>query len=303
MNYKHLTVFLVILLTAAIIILGAYGFHESSKANIADLRPVLRIGAVPVESVAKTRDQFDKLITYLEKKTNWKVELFVSHDYNGIINEMAKGNLDIAWFGPFSYVLAHDRAMARAFAVEDNIRTGTVYHSVIIVHPESPISSVEQLIGRRLAFTDRSSTSGHLIPKAILRQHGVDVEKDMSEVIFTNTHDSAILAVKKRTVDASAVSDAVLFSLREKGIIGEKDYRIIYTSANIPGSVWAYREGINPTLLEKIKHSFLNVAKEDKEALGIYGQDLVKGFVPADDRDYDIIRETAKQLELVAIPR
>lgn len=284
-------------LIALVLVLSACGLQDSRVERTTDSRTVLRVGAIPVESVAKTRDQFDNFMAYLEVKTGCKVELQVAQEYKDIIEEMAKGNLDIAWFGPFSYIQARDKAGARAFAVEDNIHTGSVYHSVIIVHPESSITSLEQLSGCRIAFTDKSSTSGYLIPRAVLKKHGIDIEKGMVEFAFVNSHDAAILAVKKRTVDAAAVSDAVLRSLREKGVIGEMDYRVIYTSASIPGSVWAYREGLNPALIKAVKESFFSIAQEDKAALGTYGRDLVKGFLPVEDSSYDIIREAARQLE------
>ncbi|MDR3565661.1 MAG: phosphate/phosphite/phosphonate ABC transporter substrate-binding protein [Negativicutes bacterium] len=258
--------------------------------------PILRVGAVPSEKKAKTQDELAKFMDYLGRKTGRTVELYVADDYNGIIDKMAKNQLDIAWFGPFSYVIAAEAAGAKAFATDDNIRGGTVYHSVFIVHPDSEIDSLEKVKGHTFAFTDETSTSGYLIPKAILRKKGIDADKDFPEVLFEGSHDASVLAVKKRQVDVAAVSDTILHSLREKGIIGDRDIRLIYTSDDIPTSVWAYRQGIDAELLVRIQQAFFDVAQEDKAALGIYGKDLVKGFVPTDDAKYNIIRETAREL-------
>ncbi len=276
--------------------LSGCGLRESKPVKTEVTLPVLRVGAVPAESKAKTIDQFAKFMDYLGRKTGCKIELYVADDYEGIINKMKQGDLDIAWFGPFSYVLAAESAGARVFASDDNIRGGTIYHSVIIVHPDSNINSITELKGHTVAFVDKASTSGYLIPKAILKRQGIDIDQDLAGVEFLGSHDAAILAVKKWQVAAAAVSDAILISLQQKGIVGEKDFKIIGYSEAIPTSAWAYRKGLPADLLFKIKQAFFSVDKEDKEALGMYGSDLVKGFVPANDKQYDVIRNTVKEL-------
>ena len=79
-------------------------------------RQALRIGAIPVESVEKTQDQLQPFISYLEKKTGFKVQLIVSNDYQSVIDKMRLKEIDIAMFGPFSYVLAHKQAGAQAYS-------------------------------------------------------------------------------------------------------------------------------------------------------------------------------------------
>jgi phosphonate transport system substrate-binding protein len=60
-----------------------------------------------------------------------KVELFVASDYSGAIEAMRAGKLDIALFGPFSYVLAAEKANAEVFAVE-KVSGATTYKSIIV---------------------------------------------------------------------------------------------------------------------------------------------------------------------------
>jgi phosphonate transport system substrate-binding protein len=276
--------------------LSGCGLRESGPVESEVTLPVLRVGAVPAESKAKTIDQFAKFMDYLGRKTGCKIELYVADDYEGIINKMKQGDLDIAWFGPFSYIIAAETAGAKAFAIDDNIKEGTIYHSVFIVHSASGIDSIEKLKGHTFAFVDKASTSGYLIPKMILKRQGIDSDHDLGKIEFVGSHDAAILAVKKRQVDAAAVSDAILISLQQKGVVGEKDLKIIKYSEAIPTSAWAYRDGLPADLLNKIRQAFFDVDKEDKEALGMYGNDLVKGFVPVNDKQYDIIRNTVKEL-------
>ncbi len=258
-----------------------------------DNRQVLRIGACPVESVEKTHDQLAQFMDYLEKKTGYKVELTVTNDYRSVIDGMRKQEVDVAWLGPFSYIIAHKEAEAIAFAGSESAKGGRVYHSRLITHPETGIENVTQLRGHRIAFTDPDSTSGFLIPKAALIKNGLDPDKDLTTV-FLGHHDAVVLAVKKRTVDAAAVSSIILRNMREKGLVGDKDYRVIYTSEPIPsGAVWAYREGITAEMQTKVKDAFFSATGE--ESLGLYGKEIGT-FFPLKDSDFDIIRETSRLL-------
>jgi phosphonate transport system substrate-binding protein len=289
------------LVISVFLIAGVSGCSLSKSRSIEaeEALPVLRVGAVPAESKVKTIDQFAEFMDYLGRKTGYKIELYVADNYEGIINKMKQGDLDIAWFGPFSYVIAAETAGARAFAIDDNIKEGTNYHSVFIVHPASNINSMAELNSQHtFAFVDKASTSGYLIPKSILKKQGIDIDRYPVNAEFAGSHDAAILAVKKRQVDAAAISDAILTSLQQKGIVGDSDFKIIGQSEAIPTSAWAYRKGLPVDLLTKIRQAFFAVSKEDKKALGMYGNDLVKGFVPVDDKQYDIIRRTVKELEI-----
>jgi phosphonate transport system substrate-binding protein len=279
---------------------GCVNLQRTSVTTQADNRLVLRIGACPVESSVKTQDQLEPFIKFLERKTGFRVELTVSSDYRSVINKMRQKEIDIAWFGPFSYILAHTEAGAQAFAGTENNKSGTIYYSIFIAHPETGIESVNQLRGHSLAFTDPESTSGYLVPKAILIKNGLDPSHDLKTIEFLGHHDAAVLAVKKRMVDSAAVSSIILENMREKGLVGDKDYRIIHTSEAIPGSgaVWAYREGLPADVVSKVKAAFFS-ANNEEGALGIFAEEIGK-FYPVVDRDYDLIRETSKLLGMDA---
>lgn len=299
-NLLRRGVMLFLLGLTVLFVVGGCAWQPLPAAVPAGDRPLLRIGVCPVENIEKTQDQLQPFIEYLEKSTGFKVALTVTSDYRSVINQMRQKEIDIAWFGPFSYVLAHKEAGAQAFAGTENPKSGKIYYSVFIVHPETGIENIQQLRGHRLAFTDPDSTSGYLIPKATLLKNGLNSEKDLLSVEFLGQHDAAVLAVKKHLVDAAAVSSIILQNMREKGLVGDKDYRIIYTSEAIPGSgaVWAYREGISVDALAKIREAFFS-ANHEETALGVFGKEIGT-FFPVDDHDYDIIRETSQLLGMNA---
>ena len=285
----------VVTIAIALLLVGCMTPQQKENKQPADPRPLLRMGAIPSESVEKVEDQYKEFIAYLERQLGYRVIFVVEEDYQTIIKKMSNSELDIAFYGPYSYIDAHATAGARAFVSPEYRRTGSAYQSLIITHVDTGIRSLAGLKGHSFAFVDQKSTSGYLLPQSALIKQGIDATRDCSKVVFAGHHDAAALAVSKRTVDAAAVSSNVLKSLLEKGIIDETEIRVIHASAPVPQSAWAYRKGVSGDLVDRIKHAFLQ-AHLEPGALGIYGKDVVR-YVPTHDSAYDIIRETAKMLK------
>ena len=271
--------------------------NTAQTAQPAQELKVLRVGAIPSEDSQKVREAYKPLVSYLEKKLGLQVELFVATDYSGVVEAMRSGKLDVAYFGPFSYVLAADKANAEAFAVENKKGTGTSYRSIIVANPETGINSIEDLKGHSFAFVDPASTSGNLIPRSFLKNKGINPEKDFQSVIYAGGHDADELAVKNRKVEAAADSDVNYNKMKKAGLISDKDVKVIFTSDPIPNSPWAWRKDLPADLKAKIKAAFLSMAQEDPAGIVAQGNGL-ESYVETNDATYNVIRDTAKILNL-----
>ncbi|TWH45546.1 phosphonate transport system substrate-binding protein [Sporomusa sp. KB1] len=297
MKKQQVGLFLGLCLLVLAVVMAGCGSDAKNTAQPVTEMKVLRVGAIPAEDAQKTREAYKALTDYLAKKTGLPVELFVATDYSGVIEAMRGGKLDIAYFGPFSYVLAADKANAEAYAVEKRKGSGTSYKSLVITSPNSGIEKLADIKGRTYAFVDPASTSGNLIPRSIYKKNDIDPDKDFKSVVYAGGHDAAALAVKNHKVDAASMDDITYSNMKEKNLISDQDIKIIYQSDPIPGSVWAWRKDLPETVKETIKQAFLEVAKEDPAALSAYGG-KVEDYAPAKDADYNVIRETAKILNL-----
>lgn len=286
----------VAILLAALMLSGCGGSTQTAKPAGQEIK-VLRIGAIPAEDAQKTRENYTPLAKYLEKKTGLPVEIFVATDYSGVIEAMRSGKLDIAMFGPFSYILAADKANAEAFAIENRAGSGTSYRSFVITHPDSGLNKLEDVKGHTYAFVDPASTSGNLIPRSFYKKNNIDPDKDFKSVMYAGGHDAAALAVKNRKVDAASMDDITLGNMKAKGLVTDQDIKVIYQSEPIPGSPWAWRKDLPDDLKNKLKDAFMNVAKEDKAALKAYGGN-VESYEAVQDATYNVIRDTAKILNL-----
>jgi phosphonate transport system substrate-binding protein len=245
--------------------------------------PVLKVGLIPNENHSEMLKINQPLKEYLEGELGMKVELFVAADYVGVIEAMNSGMLDIAYYGPLTYVLAREKTGAIPL-VKAEVKGSPIYHSIIITRKDSGVRSVEDLRGKVFAFGDPASTSSHLMPNAMLRERGINPDSDL-EKVFTGGHDAVALAVFNGQVAAGGMNENNYFNLISKGIIKEEELTVLLKSEPIPEYPWAARKDMDSEMVEKLIAAFVKI---DDEA--ILQPQLATGFVPAKDSDYDVIR-------------
>ncbi|QYY84416.1 phosphonate ABC transporter substrate-binding protein [Pseudomonas germanica] len=254
----------------------------------------LTIGLIPSEDSQAMIESSKQVLDDLQAKIGMPVVPFVATDYNGIIEALRSGKLDVAYLGPFSYVLATSVADVEAFSVAVTKKTGqSAYKSVMLARKDSGIHSLADLKGHTFAFVDPSSASGHLFPKAGLEQAGFVPDTLFKRVIFSGSHDASILAVENKKVDAAAVADRIFASAVAKGVVKQDDFEIVWSSRPIPESPMVWRKALDPELKKKIADALASI-----KDVPWGDQGVLNGFQPTTDASYDVVRETAKVLDL-----
>lgn len=253
----------------------------------------LRVALLPDENAATLIQNAQPLKAYLERTLNKKIELIVTTDYSSMIEAMRFGRIEVAYFGPFSYVLAKSRAPEiEPFAVGVE-RGAPTYNSVLIANATGGVKTLADIQGKPFAFGDQASTSSHLAPRAyLLKTAQLDGEKDYKPV-FLGTHDAVARAVQAGQVPAGALSKPILDSLISKNVIDPAKIVQLALSEPIPNYPIVMQGNLTPALKQSLRDAFLNV--KDKEVLKSF---RVEGFVATDDKAYDVLRETAKILKL-----
>jgi phosphonate transport system substrate-binding protein len=253
----------------------------------------LRVALLPDESASTIIQNAQPLKAHLERVLSREIELVVTTDYSSMIEAMRFGRIEIAYFGPFSYVLAKSRAPEiEAFAV--GIERGSpTYNSVIIAQTDGPVKSTSDVRGRPFAFGDQASTSSHLVPRALLLvRHQLLGGRDY-QVVHLGTHDAVARAVQAGTTPAGALSKPILDTLYQRNVIDRTKVTEIDLSDPIPNYPMVMQGNLAPVLKASIRTAFLEM--RDPEILRAF---RVQGFAPTDDKAYDVLRETARVLEL-----
>lgn len=252
----------------------------------------LCIAAIPTEDAQEQLLHLQPLADYLSSELGVPVEFIVTTDYTASIEALRAGHVQMAWLGPFSYVLASD--LVEITPVVGGIRrdTGDVfYHSIIVIRRDSGIVSVEDLPGHSFAFIDPASTSGYLVPLAMLLEAGIDPEQDFEEVLYAGSHTAAELAVAHGRVDAAADSLPSYELMVNNGSIDPNELEIIWVSEPIPPSPLVARLDLGTETIERIRNALVTAGPG---VISFEGD--IAGYAPVSENDYDIIRAIAGEV-------
>jgi phosphonate transport system substrate-binding protein len=288
------------------------GLAWFSLAQAADPE-CLVMGLIPAEDPKAMMEQYTPMKEWLEKELGKCIKLFTATDYTGVIEAMRAKKADLAWFGPFSYVLANDRAGAEAFAVGKDAKGVTTYRAYLVATPEAAqkLGITQPLEGEAgmkaiaakladhkkaftFAFTDANSTSGFAIPRFFMHKAGMDPNKVFKKVGYVGTHDAAELVVKNKIIDIVADNDVSYPKMLEKGQISPETNVIIWKSPLLPGSPLAYRRDLPKQVKEDIKKAIVKVPTDV-----VTGYGKITGYEIVGDGDYALIKEVKKVIDTV----
>jgi phosphonate transport system substrate-binding protein len=268
-------------------------FALALGAGSAGAADVLNVGLIPSEDPRLMVNDNRALLDHLRDSLHLEVKPFVATDYNGVIEALRARKLDIALLGPFSYVLATGVADVEAFAVPETQKQGAGYRAVIIARKDRNLRALKDLAGKTFAFVDPSSTSGHLFPKAALIKAGHDPDRFFARVVFSGGHDASAIAVQNGKVDAAAVADALLEAAFKRGVARREDIAVVWTSELIPGAPFVYRRDLPEDLKARIRAAFARIRDMP---WGMHN--VIKRWEPTTDAAYDVVRDTARLLNL-----
>ncbi|HAV3460328.1 TPA: phosphate/phosphite/phosphonate ABC transporter substrate-binding protein, partial [Acinetobacter baumannii] len=246
---------------------------------------------LPDENASTVIKNNKPLEMYLEKALGKKIELIVTTDYSSMIEGMRFGRIDLAYFGPLSYVLAKQKSKIEPFAAMQQKGT-TTYQSVLIVNKAAGINNITDIKKKAVAWGDKASTSSHLIPKSMLADKGLFAGKDYKEH-FVGAHDAVAMAVQNGHAQAGGLSKPIFKSLVQSGLIDLNKVKVLVESKPFPQYPWTMRSNLKPELKVKIRAAFLDL--KDPNVLKPFKAD---GFGPVTDKDYDVVRDLGSLLKL-----
>ena len=241
-------------------------------------------------------DAFAKAITQV---SGVSVKAIVASDYAGVIEALRSKRVDLAFVHPVGYVLANREAGCQIL-VRDVWQGKTAYTARFYVRKDRGIQRLEDLRGKTVAFVDPASSSGYIYPMVLLIKHGLVRDRDprsfFKDALFTGTHDAALQSVLHGRVDAAASFDkAPELYLKDPALIAQLGF--VGETPEIPEAGICARPGLPTEPLARIKQALLSIKAPEYAALlkEIYGID---GFIEADDRDYQPVRDAMALMNL-----
>jgi phosphonate transport system substrate-binding protein len=257
----------------------------------------LSFGFIATESSANLKTAWQPLLEDLQKATGIKVNAFFAPDYAGVIEAMRFNKVQVAWMGNKSGAEAVDRANGEVFAKVVNADGSQGYWSLMIVHKDSPLRTLDDVLKARaqltLGFGDPNSTSGTLVPGFYaFAANKVDATRDFKRMVRAN-HETNILAVASKQIDVATVASDGVERMKLKQPEKAAELREVWRSPLIASDPLLWRKDLDDATKAKVRDFLLAYGRDEREKK-ILGTLTLSGFTPSSNTQLVPIR----QLEL-----
>ncbi len=297
---------------AACLTLALTGCSSSDPAtNDKGFPETITLAAVPAENSSDLKASYAPVIAVLEKETGAKVEFVQASDYAGVVEGMIAGKVDLAFFGPFAYVVAGingaDISPLGAVVKDKGGKPG--YQSYGLANSDNAaVSSLKDFAGKKVCFVDPSSTSGFLYPSAGLIEAGVIKSGSESDIsagvtpIYAGSHDASALAIASGSCDAGFAFDTMVDkTMIDKGDLKPGQLKTVWKSEMIAGSVFAASNKLGETNVRTLSEIFTRqINAESMLAAGLctgecrITDERAWGVAPVEDSAYDGVRKVCQ---------
>jgi len=259
--------------------------HEARAAD------KLRFAVGPLQPTPnETKKAYDPFFKYLADQLGSEYSLEATTDWAGIAVALSSGQVDVAWMGPWGYVIAHHQGAGDAIATA-KYDGKPVYHAIVIARPDLKIDKwPDDGKGLRISFADVGSTSGWLIPTFWFKSHNLD-PKTYFQYHDGATHAANEIAVANGQSDLATDFDRNRTAMIESGAISPEATKIVWTSDDLPNDAIAVRAGLDPAMAKKIQG--ILVAITEAQAKDILPKHYT-GFVAASHAEYRLIEDAGK---------
>lgn len=288
------------------ILVAATAALLSTSAFAQDAITEFRIGILGGENAQDRLTSNECLRVYAEEALGVPVKLFTPADYDGVIQGMLGGSIDMAWLGASAYAKAYltDPESVEPVLVKTNLDGSFSYHSIGFARKDKNIASLADMKGKVFAFGDPNSTSGYLIPSIEIPQEiGATMENGayFGEVKFVGGHEQTIVAVANGEVDAGVTwadgqgnwedgyNSGALRKAVDSGLIDMNDLVEIWKSKPIPEGPVTLRKALPQDVKDKMIALVGGMHEKDAQCTYSIAAGETAGFMPITHAAYESI--------------
>lgn len=245
--------------------------------------PALVFGLVPTSSDELTRARLGDLCRLLGQAVGATVVPHRAASPETLASAIKSGRVQLAWFSPTLFVELFQ--MLPLTPLVSSCREGSAsYHAVLFVPETSPIRTIFELSGKRVAWVSRSSAAGYLFSRAGLRERGLDVASLFHEELFVGSHEAVTQAVFNGQADAGATYAVFEGADPERALLRagfatdgtQEKARVLDVAGPIPADLVACTGAVPSALHARLARVLAELADEPE------GADLVRALFGAD---------------------
>lgn len=214
--------------------------------------------------------------------------------YRDLSDGLDRGTLGFAWLPPMLAIELEDKRLIEPVALP--VRRGTTSYHAAIIARRGVAKTLDDLRGKRVAWVDKSSAAGYVVPRMHLVGAGFDVRDLFAAEMFLTSHDAVIEAVLSGRADVGATFCTM--DPRSQRVLqagwtapdgtGPKPVDVVATAGPIPNDAVFAHVSVDVDLRSKLLSILMSPDNKLREALDAMVR--AEAFRPATSAHYEPLR-------------
>ena len=244
----------------------------------------------------------------IEASLGVPVKIFTPADYDGVIQGLLGGTLDMAWLGASAYakIVLTDPKAVDLKLIAKNVDGTQGYYSIGFARKDTGITTMDEAKGHSFAFGEPNSTSGYLVPASELTAKYGDLAQYFKSTAFSGGHEQTIVGVANGTFDAGVsfgdrigdwadgYTSGAFHKAAGAGLVDMNNLVEIWHSALIPNGPFVVRAALPQDVKDKVTAVTADLPEKDAACASSVNGGDVKDFLPVEASVYAGILEARK---------
>jgi len=243
----------------------------------------LTFGVVPQQSQTELLNNWQPLISYLEKTTGEQIVLKTEPTIEKFLAVLYAGGYDIAYMSPYHYLIAHKKQGYTAQVRDEKNLAG-----ILVVNKKSGINDLSMISGKRFLFSSPDAFAATLLIKyELLKIHNIDINSEKS-IHYVNSQDSVYKGVARGVGDVGGGIERTLDDLSDTKT--KESLTVLYKTKGYPSHPFALKPSVTDQTKMKIIKALLELPPYLTASL------KMKHIIKTNDSEFNKIEDITKFL-------
>ncbi len=249
----------------------------------------ITIALSPCTDVVSVFEKFHPLISYLQEKTGFTIELAFPENYAEFEQVIQNKGIDFSFQDPDVYLKFANRYNKDSLLMAVTPTGEVVQAGVVIVRKDSNIAKIKDLVGKSVIFGPKFSSSRWVNAKLLFAEKGINIDKDLSEYSQGGCCEDVAFNVHLKATDAGVVCEHFLSEHEKKQLelgVETQQIRVIARTQFVPTRVFSARLDVNDTLVSRVNQALLSLDNTNPAHAKILSRAEIGGFRKVRHEDY-----------------
>jgi len=249
---------------------------------------------LPDQDRQKQAETYTQLFDFISKEVGVSYDLIFPDSYQKLVEDFNQGNVDLAYFGGYTFLQAHEKSGAIPLVMRDIDRK---FVSCVAVRKDSAIKNIEELKGTDFAFGSKLSTSGHIMPRHYFQKQKLVPEKYFSSVKYSGAHDKTLELIFQNKVKSGVLNAYIYEALVRNNNNYQSELEVIWQTPPYPDYVWAVQSNLSKAFNQRVLDAFLSISSHSIQGQKILESLSTEAFYPASISDFDTLIKAVSQMQ------